>query len=68
MKAIGILMIFLLFLLPVWGKEKKRVYVAKSKKSITYKRKRYVRYPIKVNTSVNGEKLKLKEMLKDIYE
>lgn len=68
MKVAGILIIFLLLLFPAWGKEK--VYVAKSKKSITYKKKkkRYVRYPVRVNTSVSGEKLKLKDMLKDIYE
>ncbi len=52
------------------SKDKER-YVAKTKKGVKFKKKkrRYsIRYPHRANTNINAEKLKMKELLKDIYE
>ncbi|NPA41232.1 MAG: hypothetical protein GXO18_03055 [Aquificae bacterium] len=51
----------------------KKTYVAKTKKGMKhkkrYKKRYYIRkYPYRANTSVSGDKLKLEQMLKDIYE
>ena len=62
---------------PAWSvekKKKKKTYIAKTKKSIKYKKKRYKKriyirkYPVRSNTASRGEELKLQEILKDIYE
>ncbi len=72
MRSICFILLVFLFLMPGWGVEKK-TYVAKSKKTVRYKARKYkkrgyVRYPVRVNIYVSGDNLKLKEMLKDIYE
>ncbi len=74
MRSLSLFLSLFVLLLPLWGAEvkKKKTYVAKTKKSVKYKKKtgsrKLVRYPVKVNTSVNAEDLKLNQMIKDIYE
>ncbi len=53
--------------------EDKKTYVAKTKKGVKHKKRYkrryyYIRKPTRANTSVSGDKLKLEQMLKDIYE
>ncbi len=70
MKRALFILIFLLLAAPTFSAEK-RVYVAKTKKTVKFrkaKRSNKVRYPVRTNLSVSGDKLKLREMLKDIYE
>jgi hypothetical protein len=69
-----LLVALLLFVLPDLsnaGKEKK-TYVAKTKKSVKYKKKRnrvYIRkYPVRSNIIVSGDELKLQDMINDFYE
>lgn len=48
--------------------KKKKYYAYKSKYYKKYKRKyRIRRYPYKANIRVNAEKLKLKEMLEELF-
>ena len=55
-----------LLMLPAFPKDK-GAYMAKKEKALKKKdRRKRVRYPVRVNP--NGEELKIKEMLKDIYE
>ena len=74
MKSILMLLLALLYVVPGWsaGKKKKKTYVAKTKKSVKYSKKRkgvYIRkYPVRSNTPRSGEELKLRELVKDIYE
>ncbi len=73
MRNLSLFMLLFLLFLPVWSAEGKKTYVAKSKKSLPQKKKskskhRPVRYPVRVNTSVSADDLKLNQMLKDIYE
>ena len=47
--------------------------IAKTKKSIKYKKKKkkrkvYIKYPHRANLSVSAEKLKMRELVKDRYE
>jgi len=72
MRVFSLLLSLFVLLLPLWGAEVKKTYVAKSKKGVKYGKKagsrKPVRYPVKVNTSVNAEDLKLNQMIRDIYE
>ncbi len=74
MQKLFIFIFLFIFFLPleVFSSErkKKETYIAKSKKSVKYKKKRrtYIRYPVRVNSPSAGEKIKLYNMLKDIYE
>ncbi|WP_457599890.1 hypothetical protein [Hydrogenivirga sp.] len=75
MKRFMLLILALFLVIPGFGAEKKRkkTYVAKTKKSVKYKKKYkrrvYIRkYPVRSNTARSGEELKLQELVKDIYE
>ena len=68
MKGALVFALTLALTLPAVSKEK-GTYVAKKEsyvKKKKSKKKHYLRYPAKVNPK--GEDLKIKEMLKDIYE
>jgi len=75
MRNLLILLIFVLFLLPVREAEsgERHTYIAKTEKSVRSKKKikrsrRPVRHPVRVNTSISAEEVKINQMLKDIYE
>ncbi len=57
---------------PSKAKKDKKVYVAKTKKGVKYKKKRkryrYIRYPFRANTRVSGDRIKLQDMIRDLYE
>lgn len=67
-------LILLLFLYPASATETEELkYIAKTKKTIKYKKKKkrkkvYIKYPHRANLRLSAEKLKMKELLKDIYE
>ncbi len=73
MNKLFIVMLLFLIAVPGWSaSNKKKTYVARTRKSIKYKRKRkrvYIRkYPVRSNTPESGEELKLQELVKDFYE
>lgn len=69
MKILMILLTLLVALLPAFSKQRGGYVVRKgrnSKRKGRRRRRRKVRYPANVNTL--GDKLKLKEMIRDIHE
>ncbi len=73
MNKLFIVMLLFLIAVPGWSaSNKKKTYVARTRKSIKYKRKRkrvYIRkYPVRSNTPESGDELKLQELVKDFYE
>ncbi len=67
MRILLVLITVLALVLPSFSKEK-GTYVAKKDRVVKKKKvkRKQVRYPVRVNPY--GEEVKIKEMLKDIYE
>ncbi len=72
MRGLSLLIALIMVIVPAMALAKK-TYIAKSKKAKhkkhrVYKKRIYIKYPVRANTSVSGDEVKLREMLKDIYE
>ena len=54
----------------VAGSKSKDRYVAKTGKGVKYKKKKrhHIKYPYRANININADRIKMRELLKDIYE